>query len=308
MEYGIRKTEKVNCLRMSRLMPIFLIFLQSCTTLQYSNAVVADSQNLIVTPFVSLSCESCKGSDESEISGWELFSKDDSLFIESGHALLAHYTGALVEIEGDTVVSIAALNEAMSPTDDATYVSMRYLIDSTKKVDYYVDFKYLVLHSSYIKYTFPFENQPISATDEPVCLRWESPNPEMKSISYKLRVMDIFDSLLLEKVVLGNETQLPEAETGKKRSSELLVIELWEFGDKEKSATPLGIKFKDHGGLRSPCTAVAPIDHLKLAVGYERHRLMEQASEHYHLAAQPGGRKVYFDILETFLVRSKSQL
>ncbi|CAD5282361.1 MULTISPECIES: hypothetical protein [unclassified Imperialibacter] len=293
---------------MYRILHLFLLFLVSCTTQQYSTRKTAGTKSVVAAPFVALSCESCRRADDFKLSSGDILRWNDSLIIDSGYALLAHYSGALLEMEGDTVVTIAALSKASNPADEATYVDMRYLIDSTNKIKRLLSFKYSMGDPAYIQYTFPFDHRPVLVADEPVCLRWKSQNPDMKSISYRLRIEDIFDSLILEKIIVGNEAQLSELVPGKRQFSKLLLIELSELEDEQKTSVQIGIEFRDHGGLRSPCSAVAAIDHLRLAVGYEQHNLMKEASEHYQLASQPGARKVYFDILETFLVRSKSQL
>ena len=286
---------------MLRLLPLLWLILLSCKTVRIINPPKVQEID-IVFPFESLYAESSYKSSGVLVEGWENFDWEDTIVLDSGYILLAHYTGRLIEIEGDTTVSIKYLSGLIQLDRPVQKVSLKYLLETSGEAPWR-EGQY-IQHPGFIEFIFPLEQITEMNIKEPICLIWTSDNPKFQEIEYNIKIKNMFDEILLKDKVYGNVFQLELKRLGRHLEESLFIIELEETSNPDHNAT-IGIKLSKTKESLNPCLMNSPIDQLQLAIELERKQWISEAYEYFQLAAELGDRSVYDLLLEKFKKRNR---
>ncbi len=287
---------------MERLLPLLWLIIFSCRTVTMTYPPLVQETE-ISFPFECLYAESSYKSNGVLVDGWEIFDWEDTIKLDSGYILLAHYSGILLEIDGDTSVSIRSLNELVKVDSPVQKISLRYLLNTSELAPWRAGS--YVHHPGYIEYIFPLEQSARINIEEPICLIWTSQNPEFRDIEYSITIKSIFDEILLKRKIYGNAIQLDLKDLSHQLSDSLFIVELEETNNSEHSAKTIGIKLTHDKHTMNPCLTEKPINQLQLAIGLEQIQEISKAYEYFQLAAELGDRSVYDLLLEKFKKRNR---
>ncbi len=226
----------------------------------------------------------------------------DSITLKNGFVILAHYSGNLKEISGDTVISINKLSKSISADSTKNaMIDISFLYStSSYHPDYYRNS--VVEHPPHITWVFPYlTKEPNKVGDSSLCLWWRSAYPKNHTeIEYTLRISDVFNKELHTSNILGNRATIDLSKIFK--SNKFVVIGLHESSDKNRKARFLGIQLVDETIL-DPCQANSSIKYLQLGIVLERNRDFNEAMDYFKLAAENSDRPIYSKLLGYFKER-----
>ncbi len=284
---------------MERLLPLLWLIIFSCRTVTMTYPPLVQETE-ISFPFESLYAESSYKSNGVLVDGWEIFDWEDTIKLDSGYILLAHYSGKLLEIDGDTTVSIKYLNGLIQLDRPVQKISLKYLLETSGKAPWREG--HYIQHPGFIEFIFPLEQIAEMNIKEPICLIWTSDNPKFQEIEYDIKIKNMFDEILLEDRVYGNIFQLELKRLGRHLEESLFIIELEETSNPDHNGT-IGIELTKTKDPLNPCLMNSPIDQVQLAIELERKQWISEAYEFYKLAADISDKPIYDDLLKNFIKR-----
>lgn len=228
---------------------------------------------------------------------------NDTIKIEnSGHIIMAHFTGLFLEFEKDTTLVIAQLankiKQRMGFNPELT--KQRFIIDQlfqNENLKKRVSAIGAVSRPwpSYLKFVLPYSDHNSSIVNQQVCLIWENTDPEYKSASYDLAVKSMFNDVLDKISTKGKYLNMDLSKYANKES--LYIIRLSAPNDEQQNDTV--ILSNNENPVYSPtyCEAKTALEALELACHLEMGYGYKTSIKYYELAAQLSDKPIFNEIL-----------
>ncbi|MEO1051770.1 MAG: hypothetical protein AAFX87_14165 [Bacteroidota bacterium] len=233
----------------------------------------------------------------------ELLSLKDVISLEaSGYVLLGHYSGFILEFEGDTIVTIAEISEQVLEQ-----------LGRPEKTDSRVNFEHLfseersssgrpILHSlPQIEFNFPFRGTTsIASFDQTICVSWDIEYGDAPD-TYTVKISNIFDEPYDS---IYTSEKFINLDLSKYPTEEGLVIWVHDK-DKDTFHSPHAVYKIGAVDIYTPmdCNPKNAFKALEMAFLIEIGGRYDQAVPFYQLAASLSNRPIFRELLQYSLKR-----
>ena len=233
----------------------------------------------------------------------------DVLRLDSGFAIISHYTGSLFEFSDDTTFQLKDISITRFECETFTFdeLDFKILFDTDELPKGLRPYSRVTRPvAPDIIWVYPPGSTASFAKDSDLCFEWQSVEGKMDSLLYTILIKNIFDELIFQRNVIGNSLVIPNSEIRHLDEKMIIVTVIDSVNNKE--SYDMGLRFGKLCPELSPCQIHTSLNWLKLAFWYESNHFFSAAEKYYHQAMKSSDNKIYDLFFDNFKARAKNYL
>ncbi len=256
-------------------------------------------------PFKLIYGESVFKSSTVPVSQMEPLRPIDFLELKDGYAILAHHAGQLFEFEGDTIIRMDQLINAVY------YESRRIDYNLLFQTSWKQSFRgtmlegYTTVCGPAISWISPSHMTTSLNPEQPICLWWGQNYQTSTSPKFRVELVNIFNELLLSHETTDSIFQVPVNKLDT-LTKNLLIARVMDNNNDEISSNEIAFELLDIPKYPSPCNASSPVELLQVAMNLEDNYYYDEALIFYQKAASSSKREIFKLFLFNFEARQES--